>query len=69
MSLTRDEVVKRLTDHIKDTLNRFTATQVAEEFVTIYENYRQLALIATKDQFEDDWTHEQLMQFLKNGEF
>lgn len=67
--IPRLEKVRRLTAKVEDTLRQFGTRQIAEEFVKIYEHHRELASHATENQFEDWWSHEQLMKFLKDGEF
>lgn len=69
MSISRGEKITRMTEHAEKTLRQFGTRQIAEEFLTMYENYRELAIMATDGQFEDIWSHEELMKFLKNGEF
>tara|TARA_Y100000004_G_C8742697_1_gene339020 strand:- start:253 stop:465 length:213 start_codon:yes stop_codon:yes gene_type:complete len=67
--MTRQEIVTKMTKRAEETLRQFGVGQIAEEFVKMYENYRELAAHATKDQYEDIWTHDQLMKFLQDGEF
>ena len=67
--IPRLEKVRWLTARVEDTLRQFGTGQIAAEFLIVYENYRELALAATDGQFEDRWSHEQLMKFLKDGEF
>jgi len=69
MSISRGEKINRMAEHAEETLKEFGTRQIAEEFLTMYENYRELAIMATDGQFEDIWSHEELMKFLKNGEF
>ena len=68
-ALTREEMVMKMAKHTEETLRQFGVGQIAEEFVKIYENYRELAAVATEEKYEDIWTHDQLMKFLKTGEF
>lgn len=67
--IPRSEKIRRLTAKAEETIRQFGTRQIAEEFLIVYENYRELALSATNGQFEDRWSHEQLMKFLKDGEF
>ena len=67
--MTRQEMVTKMTKHTEEMLRQFSSRQIAEEFVKMYENYRELASHATENQYEDRWSHEQLMKFLKTGEF
>lgn len=67
--IARQETVKKMTTLVEGTLRQFGTRQIAEEFVKIYEHHRELASHATENQFEDWWSHEQLMKFLKDGEF
>jgi hypothetical protein len=67
--ISRGEKINRMTSHAEETLRQFGTRRIAEEFLTMYENYRELAIMATNGQFEDIWSHEELMKFLKHGEF
>ena len=67
--MTREEKLKEMTKHVNHTLREFGPARAAREFMALYEHYRELALVATDGQYEDMWTHEQLMEFLKTGEF
>ena len=67
--IPRSEKIRRLTAKAEEAIRQFGTRQIAEEFLIVYENYRELALAATDGQFEDRWSHEQLMKFLKDGEF
>ena len=69
IGISRGEKINQMTSHAEETLRQFGARRIAEEFLTMYENYRELAIMATDGQFEDVWSHEQLMKFLKHGEF
>lgn len=67
--MTREEKLKEMTKHVDYTFQEFGPEQAAKEFLTLYEHYRELASVATDGQYKDMWTHEQLMEFLKTGEF
>ncbi len=67
--MTREEKLKEMTKHVDYTFQEFGPEQAAKEFLTLYEHYRELASVATDGQYEDMWTHDQLMEFLKTGEF
>ena len=67
--IPRSEKIRLLTLKAEDALRQFGTRQIAEEFLAIYENYRELAIAATDGQFKDNWNHEQLMKFLEYGEF
>jgi len=54
---------------MESSLQVFGLNQLAKEFIILSENYKELAKIATNNQHEDTWTHDQLMEFLKTGEF
>jgi hypothetical protein len=42
---------------------------VAKEFILLYEQYREIAKIATNNQYKDNWSHSDLIKFLEKGEF
>ena len=44
--IPRLEKVGWLTARVEDTLRQFGTRQIAEEFLIVYENYRELALAA-----------------------
>ena len=67
--MTREEKLKEMTKHVDHTIREFGPARAAREFMALYEHYRELALVATNGQYEDMWTHKQLMEFLKTGEF
>jgi hypothetical protein len=54
---------------MESSLQVFGLNQLSKEFIILSENYKELAKIATNNQHEDTWTHDQLMEFLKTGEF
>jgi hypothetical protein len=55
--------------HVESTIQDFGISQVAQELLDLAEQRKELAKIATDNQYEDNWTHGQLMQFLETGEF
>ena len=67
--MTREDKLKEMTKHVDHTIREFGPARAAREFMALYEHYRELALVATNGQYEDMWTHKQLMEFLKTGEF
>jgi len=54
---------------IIDYINRYGTHYVAKEFITLYQQYYELATKATDDQYSPSWTHSDLMKFLNDGEF
>jgi len=64
--MKHEEKLNKMTKYVENTLRDFGARQAAKEFLSLYENYRELAAIATQGECEDTWTHKELMRYLDN---
>lgn len=64
----RQEKLSNIKQTIVDDLNTYGPSFLVEELTALYGQYMELAHLVTDGQY-DDWTHNNLIKFIKDGEF
>ena len=64
-----EQTIIKLAAILEDLINSGKSEFVARVVTTLQLDYIELARLATEDQYDLQWTHIKLMDFLTKGEF